>query len=97
MDDATFTANFWDRMGREPIYESAIVVSKFDHKQLSEIRIYPIDLGWERRPADRGSPRIASPEMTQKILQKQQKDSAAYGTKVTIEGQVGVIHLASSK
>jgi poly-gamma-glutamate capsule biosynthesis protein CapA/YwtB (metallophosphatase superfamily) len=97
MDDATFTANFWDRMGREPIYESAIVVSKFDHNQLSEIRIYPIDLGWERRPADRGSPRIASPEMTQKILQKQQKDSAAYGTKVTIEGQVGVIHLASSK
>jgi len=93
MDDATFAANFWSRMGREPIYESAIVVSKFDHSQLSEIRIYPIDLGWERRDADRGSPRIASPEMAQKILQKQQKDSSAYGTNVTIEGNVGVIHI----
>lgn len=93
VDDATFAANFWDHVPQEWIYESAIVVSKFEHNQLSEIRIYPIDLGWERRPADRGSPRIASPEMAQTILKKQQKDSAAYGTTVTIEGNVGVIRV----
>jgi poly-gamma-glutamate capsule biosynthesis protein CapA/YwtB (metallophosphatase superfamily) len=96
MDDATFAANFWDKMQREPIYESAIVVSKFDHNQLSEIHIEPIDLGWERRSADRGAPRIASPEMAQKFLQKMQKDSAAYGTTMTIEGNEGVIHVAHS-
>jgi poly-gamma-glutamate capsule biosynthesis protein CapA/YwtB (metallophosphatase superfamily) len=91
IDDATFAANFWDRMPPQGIHESAIVVSKFDRNQLSEIRIHPIDLGWERRPADRGRPRIASPEMAQRILRKQQKDSAPYGTTVTIEGNVGVI------
>jgi poly-gamma-glutamate synthesis protein (capsule biosynthesis protein) len=94
MDDASFAANFWDHVPREPIYDSAIAVSRFDHNQLSEIRIYPTDLGWERRRADRGSPRIASPEMAQKFLQQQQKDSAAYGTKVSIEGNVGVIKVA---
>jgi poly-gamma-glutamate synthesis protein (capsule biosynthesis protein) len=94
MDDASFAANFWDHMTREPIYDSAIVVSRFDHNQLSELRIYPIDLGWERRRADRGSPRITPPELAQKFLQQQQKDSEAYGTKVSIEGNVGVVKLA---
>jgi poly-gamma-glutamate capsule biosynthesis protein CapA/YwtB (metallophosphatase superfamily) len=94
MDDASFAANFWDHMTREPIYDSAIVVSRFDHNQLSELRIYPIDLGWERRRADRGSPRITPPELAQKFLQQQQKDSAEYGTKVSIEGNVGVVKLA---
>jgi poly-gamma-glutamate synthesis protein (capsule biosynthesis protein) len=93
-DDAVFAANFWDRMGPEPIYQSAIVVSRFDKNQLSEIRLYPTELGWERRDADRGAPRMASPEMSQKILETQQKQSAAYGTTITIEGSVGVIHVA---
>ncbi len=94
MDDASFAANFWDQVPRQPIYESAIVVSRFDHNQLSELRIYPVDLGWERRRADRGAPRIASPEMAQKFLQQQQKDSASYGTTVSIEGNIGVIKVA---
>jgi poly-gamma-glutamate synthesis protein (capsule biosynthesis protein) len=93
-DDAVFAANFWNHIGPAPIYQSAIVVSKFDKNQLSEIRIYPIELGWERRDADRGSPRIASPEMAQTILKTQQKYSQEYGTKVEIEGNVGVIRIA---
>jgi poly-gamma-glutamate capsule biosynthesis protein CapA/YwtB (metallophosphatase superfamily) len=93
-DDSVFAANFWSKMGPAPIYQSAIVVSRFDKNQLSEIRIYPTELGWERRDADRGSPRIASAEAAQAILKTQQKDSQAYGTKVEIEGNVGVIHVA---
>src|SRR6202453_149893 len=93
MDDATFAGNFWNHMPREPIYESAVVVSKFDHNQLSEIRILPVDLGWERRPADRGSPRMASPEIAQQFLQTLQKLSTPYGVNVAIEGNAGVIHV----
>ena len=93
-DDAVFAADFWDHMGPEPIYQSAMVVSRFDKNQLSEIRIYPIDLGWERRAADRGTPRIALPEMAQKILQAQQKYSAEYGTKVAIENNIGIIRIS---
>src|ERR1700677_1754845 len=93
MDDATFAGNFLNHMPREPIYESAVVVSKFDHNQLSEIRILPVDLGWERRPADRGSPRMASPEIAQQFLQTLQKLSTPYGVNVAIEGNAGVIHV----
>lgn len=94
MDEATFAGNFWNHMPREPIYESAIVLTKFDRNQLSEIRILPVDLGWERRPADRGSPRIASPEIAQQFLQTLQKLSTPYGVNVAIEGNTGVIHVA---
>jgi poly-gamma-glutamate capsule biosynthesis protein CapA/YwtB (metallophosphatase superfamily) len=94
MDEASFAGSFWNHMPREPIYESAIVVSKFDHNQLSEIRILPVDLGWERRPADRGSPRIASPEIAQQFLQTLQKLSTPYGVNVAIEGNAGVIHVS---
>lgn len=95
-DDAVFAGNFWDHMGPEPIYQSAVVVSKFDKNQLSEIRIYPIELGWERRAADRGAPRIAAPDKAKKILEAQQKYSQEYGTKVEIEGNVGVIRIPPS-
>jgi poly-gamma-glutamate capsule biosynthesis protein CapA/YwtB (metallophosphatase superfamily) len=93
-DDAVFAANFWNHIGASPIYQSAVVVSKFDKNQLSEIRIYPTELGWERRDADRGSPRIASAEVAQTILKTQQKYSQEYGTKVEIEGNVGIIRVA---
>jgi poly-gamma-glutamate capsule biosynthesis protein CapA/YwtB (metallophosphatase superfamily) len=93
-DDSVFAANFWNHVGLAPIYQSAIVVSKFAKNQLTEIRIYPIELGWERRDADRGSPRIAPADVAQTILKTQQKNSEAYGTKVEIEGNVGVIRVA---
>jgi hypothetical protein len=93
-DDSVFAANFWNHVGLAPIYQSAIVVSKFAKNQLTEIRIYPIELGWERRDADRGSPRIAPADVAQTILKTQQKNSEAYGTKIEIEGNVGVIRVA---
>lgn len=94
MDDASFAGNFWNHMPREPIYESAIVLSRFDHNQLSEIHIIPTDLGWDRRSADRGAPRIASPQAAQQFLQKLQELSSPFGTTVAIEGNRGVIHIA---
>jgi poly-gamma-glutamate capsule biosynthesis protein CapA/YwtB (metallophosphatase superfamily) len=76
----------------EPInYESAIGLSKFDKGQLQEIRIYPI---WARHDGPlsrRGLPMTAPPEIAQRILQRLQKLSEPFGTKIVIEGNVGVI------
>jgi len=79
----------------EPInYESAVAVSRFDKGQLQEVRIYPI---WARHDAPlskRGQPMSAPPEIAQRILARLQKLSEPFGTRITIEGNVGVIHPA---
>ncbi|HEV3058338.1 MAG TPA: CapA family protein [Vicinamibacterales bacterium] len=76
----------------EPInYESAIALSRFDKGQLQEVRVYPI---WARHDGPlsrRGLPMTAPPEIAQRILRRLQKLSEPFGTKIAIEGNVGVI------
>jgi poly-gamma-glutamate capsule biosynthesis protein CapA/YwtB (metallophosphatase superfamily) len=82
----------------EPInYESAIAVSKFDKGQLQEVRVYPI---WARHDGPlsrRGLPMTAPPAIAQRILQRLQKLSEPFGTKIAIEGNVGVIRMAAQR
>jgi len=82
----------------EPInYESAIAVSKFDKGQLQEVRVYPI---WARHDGPlsrRGLPMTAPPPIAQRILQRLQKLSEPFGTKIAIEGNVGVIRVPAQR
>ncbi len=77
-------------------YQSIVAVSRFDHNQLSEIRIYPIELNWTKRFADRGVPRLAPPAVAKVVLERLQKLSQPYGTAIAIENNVGVIRLQPS-
>jgi poly-gamma-glutamate synthesis protein (capsule biosynthesis protein) len=81
----------------EPInYESAVAVSRFDKGQLQEVRIYPI---WARHDGPlsrRGIPMTAPPEIAQRILARLQKLSEPLGTKIAIEGNVGVIRAGAA-
>jgi poly-gamma-glutamate capsule biosynthesis protein CapA/YwtB (metallophosphatase superfamily) len=76
----------------EPInYESAIALSRFDKGQLQEVRVFPI---WARQDGPlsrRGLPMTAPPEIARRILQRLQKLSEPFGTKIALEGNVGVI------
>jgi hypothetical protein len=91
---AEISARHWGN-SPDPSYRSAIAVSTFKNNLLSEIRIYPIDLGWERIPSHRGAPAIAAPDIAQKILEKAKTESASYGTNISIEGNIGVIRVGS--
>jgi hypothetical protein len=77
----------------EPVkYESVIAVSRFVGGKLSEVRLYPVELRYEsERMAHRGIPRVAPPAVAQQILRRLQELSAPYGTRIVIEGNVGVI------
>jgi poly-gamma-glutamate synthesis protein (capsule biosynthesis protein) len=72
-------------------YESVVALSRFEHGQLSEIRLHPLELTDDVRMAHRGIPRIASPQTAQRILARLQKLSAPLGTTITIENNIGVI------
>jgi poly-gamma-glutamate capsule biosynthesis protein CapA/YwtB (metallophosphatase superfamily) len=77
-------------------YESVVAESRFDGGRLSEVRLYPIELGFATRNEMRGLPRIAPPAVAQQILLRLQKLSEPFHTEIKIENNVGVIRVAKS-
>ncbi|MFO1401815.1 MAG: hypothetical protein U1F30_11500, partial [Steroidobacteraceae bacterium] len=59
--------------------------------RLREVRLYPLDLGQGAAPGRRGVPHLAAPDSARRILQVLQKASDAYGTRIHIEGSIGVL------
>ncbi|MBY3524328.1 hypothetical protein HFN70_35695, partial [Rhizobium laguerreae] len=59
--------------------------------QLAETRLYPIELGYSKRFANRGVPRLARGQQGRAILQRIQDLLTPFGTEITIENGVGVI------
>lgn len=79
------------------LYEAVIALTRYTGGQLTEIRLYPIDLGVDSKGADRGVPRMATRAHGERILARLQKLSEALGTKVTVENGVGVIRVANTR
>jgi poly-gamma-glutamate synthesis protein (capsule biosynthesis protein) len=74
-----------------------LATSHYEGGQLVEIRLYPVDLGGYKRPSsDMGIPMTPSPELAHLILEEVQELSKPFGTKISIENNVGVIHVGSS-
>jgi hypothetical protein len=73
-----------------------VAQTKYQDGKLAEIRIYPVDLGTEtaKVPWSRTSiPQTPTPELARRILADLQKWSEPYGTKISIENNVGVIRV----
>ncbi|ESW76159.1 CapA family protein [Mesorhizobium sp. C280B] len=74
-------------------YESVITVCRFEQNQLSELRLYPVELGRSKRFANRGIPRLVTGPLAKAILERLQTLSKPFGTEILIENDVGVIKL----
>ena len=71
-------------------YESVVAVPHFKGHELSELRLYPIELGQKAPRSQRGTPRLANEELARKIIQRLANLSAPFGTRITFENDVGV-------
>jgi len=81
-----------------PNQESVLTTSRFEHGQLVEVRLYPVDLGGASRPISQmGIPLSPSASEARRILEELRELSAAFGTRVVIDGNVGVIRLDPSR
>jgi len=88
------TQGFWQL---KPNLEALLVTSHFEGGKLAEVKIYPVDLGQTPRPGSQvGIPRKPTPEVAKKILDELLEYSKPFGTKISIENGVGVIHLAAT-
>jgi len=72
-------------------YDSVLVISDFDGGKLERVRLYPIDLKNTVPAGSRGLPHFAAPEKARQILETLQRDSAQFGTRITVQGSMGVI------
>lgn len=77
-------------------YEAVVAKITYAGGKASEVRLLPIELGVELAGAARGVPRTASRKIGQRILERLQRLSAVYGTKMAIENGVGIIRLPAN-
>ncbi|MDX8480132.1 CapA family protein [Mesorhizobium sp. VK24D] len=77
-------------------YESIVTVCRFEQNQLAELRLYPIELGYSKRFANRGVPRLAPAPQAKTILERLRKLSKPFGADIAIENDIGVIRLRPS-
>ena len=73
-----------------------MTASRFEGGKLVEVRLYPADIGRTDRPISKvGNPTGASPEVARRVLEKMQKLSKPFGTRIAIENGVGVIRVVA--
>ncbi|PYR44235.1 MAG: hypothetical protein DMF93_00880 [Acidobacteria bacterium] len=90
--DAEFDA-MWNRVtfGSDVWYQSVVATSRFEKGRVAEIRLHPIDLSYTARGADRGVPKLAAADVGRTILERLQRLSQPFGTRIAIEQGVGII------
>jgi poly-gamma-glutamate synthesis protein (capsule biosynthesis protein) len=77
----------------EAVWESVLAVLRFDGKSPRSVELTPISLGFGLPRGERGSPVLANPDLSRKILARLSRLSEPYGTKIDVDGAVGRIVL----
>ena len=88
------------QQSREPDNKEVLLTtSRYEGGKLVEVRLYPVDCGIDgTRPVSKaGLPMTPSPEQAHRILKHVQELSKPFGTAISIEDNVGVIHVAQSR
>lgn len=80
----------------EAWYDGAVAVSEYRHGRVAVIRIHPFVQNLED---DRlvGTPRSPTHEEAQRVLKRIRAASVQFGTRIDIEGDVGVIRVAGDR
>jgi poly-gamma-glutamate capsule biosynthesis protein CapA/YwtB (metallophosphatase superfamily) len=75
----------------EERWTSAMAVTDFRAGKLAEIRLYPVDLGFELKRSQQGRPVMATGAKAREILEGIRKLSEPFGTQIEVREGVGVI------
>jgi poly-gamma-glutamate synthesis protein (capsule biosynthesis protein) len=75
------------------IWEAVVAVPRFKGKQLVELALHPISLGFKKPITQRGRPQLAEPELGKKIIDDLMKLSEPFGTRIAYRNGVGYVVL----
>jgi poly-gamma-glutamate synthesis protein (capsule biosynthesis protein) len=73
--------------------QSSVAVSTFRGDTVEAIKLYPADLGFRKPRHQFGRPKAANPDVAEQIVTRWTRLSAPFGTKITFEDGIGVVHL----
>jgi len=76
------------------IWEAVVAVPRFDGRQLRELALHPITLGFGGGRTARGRPMLAEGALGQKILADMERLSKPFGTTITTREGVGYVESA---
>jgi poly-gamma-glutamate synthesis protein (capsule biosynthesis protein) len=85
-DDEGFPAN-------PEIWEAVIAVPTFTDRVMTELKLYPISLGYGEPRQVRGRPLLAERELASKILDDLRQRSAPFGTTIDMRRGIGYVRL----
>ncbi len=85
-----FARNFG---GSTQSLESLVAISHYEDGELTEVRLYPTELGIDGPDSRLGIPRMADLQHAQQILERVERLSDEWGTEIDIEGSVGIIRV----
>jgi poly-gamma-glutamate synthesis protein (capsule biosynthesis protein) len=78
------------------IWESVVAEVVFEGKDLAELKLYPISLGFGKARQVRGRPLFADEALSRKILSDLTRLSKPFGTEVQYVDGIGVVKLSTS-
>jgi hypothetical protein len=86
----------FDAPGRDAdaIWEAIVPSMRFRDGRLEALTVYPIDLFRSLPPTQRGTAGLASGEVGERILARQQKLSAAFGTRLILRSGAAEVQLS---
>jgi len=73
------------------VFESVVAMPRFVAGKLTELKLYPITLGFNQPRPSRGRPALASPELGRKILDDLVKFSTPFGTRIEFRDGIGIV------
>jgi poly-gamma-glutamate capsule biosynthesis protein CapA/YwtB (metallophosphatase superfamily) len=73
------------------IWESVVAIPRFRGKELVELALHPITLGFKQPATQRGRPTLADPEAGKKILDDITRLSEPFGTRIEHRNGVGYV------
>jgi poly-gamma-glutamate synthesis protein (capsule biosynthesis protein) len=72
-------------------FETVVPVTTYRDGKVSEIKLYPMTIESSTAPSG-GAPHPADPATARRILERLKTLSAPFGTQITIENNIGIIH-----
>jgi poly-gamma-glutamate synthesis protein (capsule biosynthesis protein) len=75
------------------IWESVVAMPRFKGKQLVELALHPISLGFRKPITERGRPLFADAELGRKIIDDVTKLSEPFGTRIQSRNGIGYVEL----
>jgi len=94
-NDARYDLDTRGFPAKPEFWESVIAVPRWKGKKMTELKLYPITLGYGKPRTVRGRPLFADPDLSKKIIEDLKRLSKPFNTVIDIKDGIGVVRISA--